>query len=98
MASTEDFTYTSDEWHFPIGHMHVELKLHLERWCDGQIHLQCVEEPHTRLVVGGWLDDGIREWVQTHQHKLSALCDEYLDEANDNGYGARVDYAMDRMR
>lgn len=97
MATREyDFTYSNDEWDFAFGHISGPLKLHLERWSDGQIHVQCAEHFYGQ-VVKGWLDDAIREWVQAHQHKLTAACFDQIEENMDE-FAERVDYEMDRAR
>lgn len=97
MAKGEyDFTYKNDEWAYPSGYISQELTLHLERWSDGQIHLQSAEDA-TGFVVTGWLDEAIREWVQAHQHKLTDTCFDQIEDSMDL-FADRVDYFMEQGR
>jgi hypothetical protein len=91
-----DFTYKNDEWVYAGGWITHELTLHLERWSDGQIHLQYAEDKRG-VVVKGWLDEAIREWVQFSQHKLETVCIDYMEE-NLDAFGAQVDYYMEQAR
>jgi hypothetical protein len=92
-----DFTYKNDEWVYAGGWIAHELTLHLERWSDGQIHLQHAEDAKGHVIQIKWLDDAIREWVQNHQHKLEAACIDYMEE-NLDAFGAQVDYYMEQAR